>query len=242
MLGHITYLSREAMMQKFDADRLAPRDVATQFETKFSVGSYLAYQGDRFGERFDANSYLTLTMAMDLFDLGGTPEQLTAALGPARCRWLVSASPRDWLFPPFQSQQMVDALLATSKPVSYCNVESQCGHDAFLLPNDLDTYGELMEGFLANLSGGESPHVGADAAGPAAPVRPASSTIAAAGLRLDRRADPAGGQRAGPGLRHGRLAVAPAAARATGGSWASNWTSRPSWPASAADWTSSRPT
>ena len=72
MLGHITYLSREAMTQKFDADRLQPRDVPTEFEKKFSVGSYLAYQGDRFVERFDANSYLTLTMAMDLFDLGDT--------------------------------------------------------------------------------------------------------------------------------------------------------------------------
>ena len=82
MLGHITYLSREAMMQKFDAQRLQPRDVQTQFETKFSVGSYLAYQGDRFGERFDANSYLTLTMAIDLFDLGDTPEKLAEALGP----------------------------------------------------------------------------------------------------------------------------------------------------------------
>ena len=81
MLGHITYLSREAMMQKFDAQRLKPRDVHTQFETKFSVGSYLAYQGDRFGERFDANSYLTLSMAIDLFDLGDTPQKLAQALG-----------------------------------------------------------------------------------------------------------------------------------------------------------------
>jgi homoserine O-acetyltransferase/O-succinyltransferase len=83
MLGHITYLSREAMMEKFDADRLRPREVATQFETKFSVGSYLAYQGDRFGERFDANSYITLSMAMDLFDMGGTAATgRVAATGP----------------------------------------------------------------------------------------------------------------------------------------------------------------
>lgn len=154
MLGHITYLSRESMMQKFDANRLSPRDIATQFETKFSVGSYLAYQGDRFGERFDANSYITLSMAMDLFDLGATPEELAEAFRPADCRWLVISYTSDWLFPPFQSQQIVDALLANEKPVSYCNVESSCGHDAFLLANELASYGTMFAGFLENLNGG----------------------------------------------------------------------------------------
>lgn len=153
MLGHITYLSREAMIEKFDAHRLAARDVRSQFETKFAVGSYLAYQGDRFGERFDANSYLTLTMALDLFDIGGTPEQLAQSLRPATCRWLVISFSSDWLFPPFQSQQIVDALIAENRPVSYCNVESPCGHDAFLLPNELDVYGEMTRSFLTNLDG-----------------------------------------------------------------------------------------
>jgi homoserine O-acetyltransferase/O-succinyltransferase len=151
MLGHITYLSREAMKQKFDALRLNPRDVHTQFETKFSVGSYLAYQGDRFGERFDANSYLTLTMAIDLFDMGETREQLIEAFRSSTCRWLMMSFTSDWLFPPFQTKQMVDALIADGKPVSYCNVKTDCGHDAFLLPNELNTYGELMDAFLANL-------------------------------------------------------------------------------------------
>lgn len=153
MLGHITYLSREAMMQKFDAHRLDPRDVQTQFETKFSVGSYLAYQGDRFVERFDANSYLTLTMAIDLFDLGDTPDKLAQALAPSTCRWLLMSFSSDWLFPPFQSQQVVDALIADGHPVTSCNVQSDCGHDAFLLPNNLATYGELIRAFLSNLSG-----------------------------------------------------------------------------------------
>jgi homoserine O-acetyltransferase len=156
MLGHITYLSREAMMQKFDAQRLRPRDVHTQFETKFAVGSYLAYQGDRFGERFDANSYLTLTMAIDLFDLGDTPERLVAALDQSRCRWLLMSFSSDWLFPPFQSQEIVDGLIAGNKPVSYCNVQTDCGHDAFLLPNQLPVYGELIRAFLANLQDVES--------------------------------------------------------------------------------------
>ena len=67
------------MSEKFEADRLQPRDVAIEFEKRFSVGSYLGYQGAKFVERFDANSYLTLSVAMDLFDLGNTPEELAAA-------------------------------------------------------------------------------------------------------------------------------------------------------------------
>ncbi|MGD0900643.1 MAG: homoserine O-acetyltransferase [Thermoguttaceae bacterium] len=151
MLGHITYLSREAMIEKFDAHRLQPRQVQTQFETRFSVGSYLAYQGDKFVERFDANSYLALTMAIDLFDLGDTREQLAESLRVSRCRWLLVSFSSDWLFPPFQCQEMVEALIAQRKPVSYCNVESNCGHDAFLLADNLPIYGELMRAFLANL-------------------------------------------------------------------------------------------
>lgn len=155
MLGHITYLSREAMTHKFDADRLSPRQVGTQFETRFSVGSYLAHQGDRFVERFDANSLVTLTMAMDLFDLGPTPEALHAVLRRACPKWLLISFTSDWLFPAFQSREIVDALIRAGKAVTYSNVTSDCGHDAFLLPDDLDRYGELIRLFLANLSSRE---------------------------------------------------------------------------------------
>jgi homoserine O-acetyltransferase len=151
MIGHITYLSREAMKDKFEATRLEPREVTVEFEKTFSVGSYLGYQGAKFVERFDANSYLVLSMAMDLFDLGRTPEQLAAALRPARCRWLVLSFSTDWLFPPDQSRDLVNALLANNAPVSYCNVQSPCGHDAFLLPDDFPTYGEMIRAFLADL-------------------------------------------------------------------------------------------
>ncbi|HUJ12042.1 MAG TPA: homoserine O-acetyltransferase [Verrucomicrobiae bacterium] len=157
MIGHITYLSREAMRQKFGANRLQPRDVATEFERTFSVGSYLGHQGTKFVERFDANSYMALSMAMDLFDLGETPQELAAVLGRSRCRWLFISFSSDWLFPPDQSRDMVNALLACNAPVSYCNVQSDCGHDAFLLPNDLPRYGELIRAFLANLAGEASP-------------------------------------------------------------------------------------
>lgn len=174
MLGHITYLSREAMMEKFDAHRLAARDMRSEFETKFAVGSYLAYQGDRFGERFDANSYLTLTMALDLFDLGGTSEQLAESLRPAQCRWLVMSFSSDWLFPPFQSQQIVNALIEHNKPASYCNVQSPCGHDAFLLPNELAVYGAMTRAFLENLDGSHSREHDLHLAGDAARCSPTS--------------------------------------------------------------------
>lgn len=158
MIGHITYLSPEAMSEKFEADRLHPRDVAIQFEKKFSVGSYLGYQGSKFVERFDANSYVTLSLAMDLFDLGSTPKELAASFQPARCRWLVVSFSSDWLFPPEQSRDIVNALIANNASVSYCNVRSDCGHDAFLLPNELKVYGEMMRSFLDNLgSAGGAP-------------------------------------------------------------------------------------
>jgi homoserine O-acetyltransferase len=153
MIGHITYLSQEAMTKKFDADRLRPRNVPTDFEKIFSVGSYLGLQGDRFVERFDANTYITLSMAMDLFDLGSTPEELAKTFRRAPCRWLVISFSSDWLFPPEQSREIVNALIASRIPVSYCNVQSACGHDAFLLPDDFPIYGEMIRAFLGNLDG-----------------------------------------------------------------------------------------
>ncbi len=156
MIGHITYLSSEAMNQKFEADRLHPREVAMEFEKTFSVGSYLGHQGTKFVERFDANSYITLSLAMDLFDLGGTPEQLSASFAPARCDWLVLSFSSDWLFQPRQSRDIVNALIRNNAAVSYCDIESHCGHDAFLLPDDFDRYGEMVRAFIQNLA--PAPH------------------------------------------------------------------------------------
>jgi homoserine O-acetyltransferase len=152
MIGHITYLSAEAMKEKFEADRLQPRDVAIEFEKKFSVGSYLGYQGAKFVERFDANSYVTLSLAMDQFDLGRTPQELASSLAPSRSRWLVISFSSDWLFPSDQSRDIVNALIANKKPVSYCNIQSGCGHDAFLLPDELEIYGGMTRAFLENLA------------------------------------------------------------------------------------------
>ncbi len=152
MIGHITYLSQQAMAEKFEADRLKPRDVAIEFEKRFSVGSYLGYQGSKFVERFDANSYLTLSVAMDLFDLGRTHQELAAAFRNNRAKWLVISFSSDWLFPPEQSRDIVNALIANNAPVSYCNIQSSCGHDAFLLPNEVAIYGEMTRSFLDHLA------------------------------------------------------------------------------------------
>jgi homoserine O-acetyltransferase len=154
MLAHITYLSPEAMREKFESDRLEPRDLNTEFEKKFSVGSYLAHQGDKFVERFDANSYIKLTMAMDLFNLGNPGKDLVTALEKSECRWLIISFTSDWLFPPEQSQELTNTLLGLGKSVSYCNVVSSCGHDAFLLQDELPVYGELIRAFLDTMKNG----------------------------------------------------------------------------------------
>jgi homoserine O-acetyltransferase len=162
MLGHITYLSPEAMREKFEADRLKPRELDTEFEKTFSVGSYLAYQGGKFVERFDANSYIKLSMAMDLFNLGKTEEELASNLSRSTCRWLIMSFTSDWLFPPRQSQELTNTLLAAGKSISYCNVVSSCGHDAFLLKDDLPVYGELIHAFLDNMHNGQPKRIEED--------------------------------------------------------------------------------
>ena len=170
MLAHITYLSPEAMRAKFDANRYEPRQIDTEFEKQFSVGSYLAHQGDKFVDRFDANSYIKISLAMDLFDIGDTAEKLTENLRPARCRWLIISFTSDWLFPPSQSQDIVDALIALGQPVSYCNVVSSGGHDAFLLPDELDVYGGLIGAFLDNVADDSPRQVEDDEAYAVSPV------------------------------------------------------------------------
>jgi homoserine O-acetyltransferase len=144
MLGHITYLSSEAMTKKFDLDRHAPRDIVTDFEKRFSVGSYLAYQGKQFVGRFDANSYVAVTLAMDNFDLGDTREKRLEAFSAAKCDWLIVSFSSDWLFPPNQSRELVALVTTLGQPVSYCEIETDGGHDSFLLPNDIEAFGPLV--------------------------------------------------------------------------------------------------
>ena len=151
MIGHITYLSRESMQQKFDANRHSPRDIPVAFEKKFSVGSYLGYKGAEFVERFDANSYIVLTMAMDLFSLGQDVDELIEVFKDNSCRWMLMSFSSDWLFSPAELQLVADALIKSDKAVSYCNIASGAGHDAFLLQEELKSYGSLIDAFLANV-------------------------------------------------------------------------------------------
>ncbi len=148
MLGHITYLSPESMAVKFqDADNFSYEN---QYETSLTIESYLSHQGKRFVDRFDANSYIVLTQAMDQFSLGRTRSDFITALSPARCRWLLMSFSSDWLFPPHQSMELALALERLGRPVKYVNIESPHGHDAFLLKHDAESYGEAIRAALIN--------------------------------------------------------------------------------------------
>nr|WP_220498204.1 homoserine O-acetyltransferase [Rhodopirellula sp. JC639] len=151
MLGHVTYLSTEAMEQKFGSDRHDPREIATIFEQRFSIGSYLAHQGQKFTTRFDANSYVTLTMAMDLYDLGANRLQLMETFNDADCQFLVVSFSSDWLFTSDQSRDIVNALTALDKPVSYAEITTPRGHDSFLIADDIDQYAPLVQARLGDI-------------------------------------------------------------------------------------------
>ena len=150
MLAHITYVSNDSLKRKFDNSRYDPKDISTEFENRFSVGSYLAYQGSKFVDRFDANSYITLSTAVDYFDIGQNIEQITKTLEKSTCKWLVISFSSDWLYPPYQSEEIVNSLINLDRSVSYSCIKSKAGHDAFLLERD---YGKLSSSFLENISG-----------------------------------------------------------------------------------------
>ena len=138
MIGHITYLSDEAMRQKFDR-RLQDRcEISFAFEeADFQVESYLRYQGQKFVDRFDANSFLYVTKAADYFNLEAAHGEgsAVAAFAKARCRFLVASFSSDWLYPTYQSRAMVQAMKKNRLDVSFVEIEAKWGHDAFLLPN-----------------------------------------------------------------------------------------------------------
>ena len=150
MLAHITYLSEESMGRKFGRKLQFSKDYSFDFDKDFSVESYLEHQGMRFVERFDANSYLYITRAIDYFDVTDkTGGDMAKGLEKMKCKCLVVSFTSDWLFPPEQSREMVRGMLKNGLDVSYCNIESSYGHDAFLLEDD--TLGRLVSNFLSNL-------------------------------------------------------------------------------------------
>jgi homoserine O-acetyltransferase len=151
MLGHITYLSTEMMEAKFGSDRHDPREITTIFEQRFSIGSYLAHQGQKFTTRFDANSYVSLSLAMDLFDLGADRLQLMETFTDAECEFLLVSFSSDWLFTPQQSRDIVNALTALDKPVTYAEITTPRGHDSFLIDEDIEQYGPLVQARLGDI-------------------------------------------------------------------------------------------
>ncbi|OGV61486.1 MAG: hypothetical protein A2498_16420 [Lentisphaerae bacterium RIFOXYC12_FULL_60_16] len=150
-IGHITYLSPEMMGRKFGRDRHEVPDggqsgTPSPFHSNFEVERYLNYQGRKFVGRFDANSYLHITRAMDQYDLGERAASLESALVPVRGKVMIVALSSDWLFPPEQSIELASALLRGNKRVSYCNLHAPHGHDAFLV--DVEHLAAAIRAFL----------------------------------------------------------------------------------------------
>ena len=149
MIGHITYLSDDAMMEKFGR-ALRRGTPGFDFDIDFEIESYLRYQGDKFSTYFDANTYLRITKALDYFDpaaaYGG---DLSAALARARARFLVVSFASDWRFAPARAREIVRALLDNRRDVSYLEIDAPHGHDAFLM--DDARYFAAVRAYFANL-------------------------------------------------------------------------------------------
>jgi homoserine O-acetyltransferase/O-succinyltransferase len=148
MMAHITYLSEAALQRKFGRRLRGAEEAATMFDDIFEVESYLRHQGNSFVRRFDANSYLTITRAMDWFDLAADHEgDLTRAFAGSRTRFCLVSFSSDWLFPTAQSRAVARALNRAAANVSFVEIESDKGHDAFLL-DEPDFY-RTLAGFLS---------------------------------------------------------------------------------------------
>lgn len=154
MVGHITYLTEDAMKSKFGRD-LKSGKFMYGYDVEFQVESYLRYQGERFSKNFDANTYLLMTKALDYFDTSrgyisdeslSEPEALKQTLKRTKCQFLIVSFTTDWRFAPARSQEIVDALMANDKQVSYVNVDAPHGHDSFLF--DIPRYMNAVKGFL----------------------------------------------------------------------------------------------
>ena len=141
MVGHITYMSDASMREKFGRRLRDPN--------QFEVESYLRYRGSQFVDRFDANSYLYITRAMDYYDLAADKHSLAAAFENVQARFLVISFTSDWLYPTYQSLEVVKALRGRNCDVAYCELPSTYGHDAFLVT--VNEQAELVRGFLGSV-------------------------------------------------------------------------------------------
>jgi len=152
MVGHVTYLSADGMMQKFGRD-LKNGDLlpGSEGEIEFQVESYLRYQGGKFARTFDANTYILMTRALDYFDLardyGDDP---VAAFEQSRASFLVISFTTDWRFSPARSREIVDALIAARRRVCYAEIDADHGHDAFLMP--IPRYRDVFAAYMLNVA------------------------------------------------------------------------------------------
>jgi len=150
MLGHITYLSDDSMAAKFGRS-LRNGELSFGFDVEFEIESYLRYQGDKFADLFDANSYLLMTKALDYFDPANTyGGDLSAAFRVAKADYLILSFTSDWRFSPERSREIVKALLDNKINVSYAEITSSHGHDSFLL--ETQYYHQLVRAYMDNVS------------------------------------------------------------------------------------------
>ncbi|HSN78417.1 MAG TPA: homoserine O-acetyltransferase [Anaerolineae bacterium] len=151
MVGHITYLSEQSMHEKFGRRLQGRERYGYEFQTEFEIESYLKHNGDKFTRRFDANSYLYVTKALDYFDLAGRHDgSLAAAFADSEnLAFLVISFTSDWLYPSYHSKELVKALTAAGCDVTYLDIESSWGHDAFLV--EVETMTRLLGSFLGRL-------------------------------------------------------------------------------------------
>ncbi len=154
MIGHITYLSEDSMKEKFGRRLQDKEKLAFSFDTEFQVESYLRYQGASFVARFDANSYLYITKAIDYFDLTeGGKNHLADVFSKLKSKFLIVSYTSDWLYPTSESKEIVRALQQNGVDVVFFEINSTYGHDAFLLENETQT--ALIRNFLNNNYGDE---------------------------------------------------------------------------------------
>lgn len=150
MIGHITYLSDDAMAEKFGRERRGG-ELKFNFDVEFQIESYLRHQADKFADRFDANTYLRITKALDYFDPAAARNgNLSAALDPATAKFLVVSFTSDWRFSPTRSREIVKALLDNRLSVSYAEIDAPHGHDAFLM--DDARYHNLIRAYFENIA------------------------------------------------------------------------------------------
>jgi homoserine O-acetyltransferase len=148
MIGHITYMSEKSMEERFGRKLISKERLGYDFSHDFEVENYLKYRGDSFVQRFDANSYLYLSKALDYFNLA-EEGKLTDVFAPATCSFLIISFTSDWLYPAYQAKEMVRALKANDLDVSDILIQSDYGHDAFLV--EVEDQSKLVSHFLRRI-------------------------------------------------------------------------------------------